>query len=114
MPSDASAIRRRVSAGVIMSSTTPISNARLTPPATFVCSSTSWARSASRCSGGAAASFLRCRTFTAALAPITATSASGHANTAVAPSEREFIAMYAPPLYASSRAVDRCVPRRPI
>ncbi len=35
--------------------------------------------------------------FTAASAPITATSAVGHAKTAVAPSAREFIAMYAPP-----------------
>ncbi len=42
---------------------------------------------------GAAASFFLCRMPTAALAPITATSASGHANTFVAPSDREFIAM---------------------
>ena len=48
-------------------------------------------------SAGAAASFLRYRMFTAADAPITATSAVGHAYTAVAPSEREFIAIYAPP-----------------
>ncbi|CNU87625.1 Uncharacterised protein [Mycobacterium tuberculosis] len=34
---------------------------------------------------------------TAALAPITATSASGQANTLVAFNDREFIAMYAPP-----------------
>ena len=69
----------------------------VTPPASWSCSSTSWARSASRSSGGVAASRLRCRMFTAALAPITAISAFGHANTAVAPSAREFIAMYAPP-----------------
>ena len=36
---------------------------------------------------------LRCRMPTAALAPITATSAPGQAKTLVAPSEREFIAM---------------------
>ena len=42
---------------------------------------------------GAAASFFLCRMPTAALAPITATSASGQANTLVAPNEREFIAM---------------------
>jgi hypothetical protein len=39
------------------------------------------------------ASFLRCRMSTAALAPITATWASGHTSTAVAPNDREFIAM---------------------
>lgn len=41
----------------------------------------------------AAASLRLCRMPTAALAPITATSASGQANTLVALSEREFIAM---------------------
>src|SRR5438874_4108900 len=93
----ASAMRRRVSVGWITSSTTPISSARLTPPAVRDCSSMSWARSASRWSAGVAASFLRCRMFTAAAAPITAVSAVGQAYTAVAPSAREFIAMYAPP-----------------
>ena len=49
--------------------------------------------SASRSSSGAAAaSFRRCRMPTAALAPITAISASGQANTAVAPRDLEFIA----------------------
>lgn len=42
---------------------------------------------------GAAASFFLCRMPTAALAPMTATSASGQANTLVAFSDREFIAM---------------------
>lgn len=46
---------------------------------------------------GAAANFFLCRMPTAALAPITATSASGQANTLVAFNDREFIAMYAPP-----------------
>ncbi len=39
----ASAMRLRVSAGATTSSTTPISIARPTPPATRICSSTSWA-----------------------------------------------------------------------
>lgn len=43
--------------------------------------------------GAAAASFFLCRMPTAALAPMTATSASGQAKTFVAPSDREFIAM---------------------
>jgi hypothetical protein len=42
--------------------------------------------------GSAGSQFFLCRMPTA-LAPITATSASGHANTSVAFSEREFIAM---------------------
>ena len=61
--------------------------------------------------------------FTAALAPITATSAFGQAKTAVAPSEREFIAMYAPPYAlrvtrvtrgttASAKACSSLAPRR--
>ena len=83
----------RVCAGSIFSSTTPISMAESTPPAIRSCSAASSSCSASRSSSGAAASFFLCRMPTAALAPITATSASGHANTFVALSEREFIAM---------------------
>ena len=48
---------------------------------------------ASRWSGSVAASRLRCSTSTAALAPITATYDAGHASTAVAPSERLFMAI---------------------
>ena len=57
------------------------------------------------------------------MAPITATSAPGQANTRVAPSEREFIAMYAPPYalrvtrvtrgtVASANACSSFAPRR--
>ena len=60
---------------------------------------------------------------TAASALITATSASGQAKTAVAPSEREFMAMYAPPYdlrvtsvtrgtAASAKACSSLAPRR--
>jgi hypothetical protein len=42
---------------------------------------------------GATASFLRCKTYTAAPAFITVTSASDHANPVVAPTDREFIAI---------------------
>ena len=60
---------------------------------------------------------------TAAPAPITAISADGHANTVVAPSDREFIAMYAPPYVlrvtrvtrgttASAKACSNLAPRR--
>jgi hypothetical protein len=42
---------------------------------------------------GAEASFLRCTMPSAALAPMAATSAMGQANTAVAPSARELMAM---------------------
>ena len=74
--------------GSITSSTTPISHAPGPPRRRSVsCSAASWACSASRSSGGAAASLLRCRMPTAAFAPITAISASGQANTAVAPSD---------------------------
>ena len=83
----------RVWAGSIFSSTTPISIALSTPPAMRSCSSANSSCRASRSSSGAAASVRLCRMPTAALAPITATSASGQANTFVAPSEREFIAM---------------------
>ena len=46
---------------------------------------------------GARARSRRCNRLTAAALPITAMVASGHANTAVAPNAREFMAMYAPP-----------------
>ncbi|CFE39676.1 Uncharacterised protein [Mycobacterium tuberculosis] len=87
----------RVCAGSIFSSTTPMSSALSTPPAMRSCSAANWSCSASRSCSGAAANFFLCRMPTAALAPITATSASGQANTLVAFNDREFIAMYAPP-----------------
>ena len=54
-------------------------------------------RPAGGASSATSASLRRCRIRTAAIGPITATSAPGQAKTRVAPRERAFIAMYAPP-----------------
>ena len=89
----ARAIAERVAAGSTTSSTTPISTALSTPPAIRSCSAASSASTCGRMSGATSASLRRCRIRIAATAPITATSAPGQANTLVAPSEREFIAM---------------------
>jgi hypothetical protein len=83
----------RVTVGSTTSSTTPISTALSTPPAIRSCSAASSASTCGRMSGATSASLRRCRIRIAATAPITATSAPGHANTLVAPREREFIAM---------------------
>ncbi len=89
----ARASSRRVCAGSMTASMTPRSTARCRPPAVASCSAASSVSASCSCSGGTEASVRRCRMRTAATAPITATSAPGQANTRVAPSEREFIAM---------------------
>ena len=65
----ASARRWRVCFGSMTSSTTPMATALPTPPATRSCSAANRSCNASRSASGAAASCLRCRTPTAALAP---------------------------------------------
>ena len=87
------AIALRVRVGSTTSSTTPISTALSTPPAIRSCSAASSASTCGRISGETSASLRRCRIRMAATAPITATSAPGHAKTRVAPRERAFMAM---------------------
>src|SRR5262252_410724 len=89
----AEAMAAAVWAGEMISSTTPSSSARPRPPIVASCSAASAVSASCSLSAGTAASLRLCRMRIAGTEPITATSAPGQANTLVAPSDREFIAM---------------------